>query len=212
MAGDFVFLRTTKPQSAQLSRVLTQKIRRRTARIEGVHALYEERIPEAELEDLWEESVGELLLLGERGRDFGFEGRERWGEEGGGEGEGEEWGGEYGGWDKGKGKGKGKGRGNGREKTKARRNARAAVENRMDREDTYRYALWWHGVVHAQEALSREREDQVARAAALRDLILKEKEMAEMEKAERDTERRRRWEERMRQDTTGFDDESRASF
>ncbi|OTB09352.1 hypothetical protein M426DRAFT_18002 [Hypoxylon sp. CI-4A] len=62
MASDFPLLRLSKPQPGLLSRVLTQKIRRRVARAGSIHSFHEERLPNAELEDAWERSVRALLL------------------------------------------------------------------------------------------------------------------------------------------------------
>ncbi|KAI0835062.1 hypothetical protein F5Y06DRAFT_143259 [Hypoxylon sp. FL0890] len=61
MASDFPILRITKPQPPVMSRVITQKARKRIARMGFVMAAWEEAIPDAELEDEWERSVGRLL-------------------------------------------------------------------------------------------------------------------------------------------------------
>ncbi|KAI1410658.1 hypothetical protein F5Y13DRAFT_70580 [Hypoxylon sp. FL1857] len=61
LASDMPMLRITKPQPALLSRVLTQKIRKRVGRMESILAFKEEDIPDAELEDEWEKAIGALL-------------------------------------------------------------------------------------------------------------------------------------------------------
>ncbi|KAI1498326.1 hypothetical protein F5X99DRAFT_335216 [Biscogniauxia marginata] len=67
--------------------------------------------------------------------------------------------------------------------------------------ETYKFTHRTHGVKHLQKLMSREREDQVARANAMRLLIIEEAKLAKQEKEKRDAEskvrRRRRWEEKM---------------
>ncbi|KAK7754543.1 hypothetical protein SLS62_003564 [Diatrype stigma] len=196
MAGDFVFLRKSKPQSPVLSRVLLQKIRTREKRASLVQALMDEMIPDAELEDAWEESVEDMLLQQGQDERNGAGGGDtwtvHWNDDGGGRG-----------YDSYNGS-NGSGKGDRRRKMSGYR--RAAQRND---EDTYRHSLWWHGVVYIQDVLSREREDQVARAAALRDLIIQERELAAKEKHERWEARRRYWEENIKPTMEGNEDGSR---
>ncbi|RYO96082.1 hypothetical protein DL763_003372 [Monosporascus cannonballus] len=155
MAGDFAFLRLTKPQPALLSRILTQKIRRRQRRFEAAKAMGEEGGADAELEDEWERAVRKLSESGGRWR--------------------REW-----------------------ERTAGEMRGRRGGVVPETGEPTYREELWRSGVQYVHDQLTREREDQVARARALRDLVVRERELAQKEKAERRAERRRRWEEKMK--------------
>ncbi|RYP44630.1 hypothetical protein DL768_008923 [Monosporascus sp. mg162] len=155
MAGDFAFLRLTKPQPALLSRILTQKIRRRQRRFDAAKAMGEEGVVDAELEDEWERSVRNLSENGGR------------------------WEGEW-------------------ERTAREMQGRRGGVVPETGETTYREELWRNGVQYVHEQLTREREDQVARARALRHLVIQERELAEKEKAERKAGRRRRWEEKMK--------------
>ncbi|KAI0133868.1 hypothetical protein BJ170DRAFT_177424 [Xylariales sp. AK1849] len=61
MASDFPILRISKPQPRILSRVLTQKIRKRTERQAVLTRMYEEGLSEAEEEDAWERRIVRLL-------------------------------------------------------------------------------------------------------------------------------------------------------
>ncbi|KAI1092065.1 hypothetical protein F5B19DRAFT_238788 [Rostrohypoxylon terebratum] len=61
MASDLPFLRTKKPQPPVLSRVLTQKIKKRVLRYDTVGEFWDYSMPEAELEDMWEKDVSALL-------------------------------------------------------------------------------------------------------------------------------------------------------
>ncbi|KAI1211187.1 uncharacterized protein F4807DRAFT_27982 [Annulohypoxylon truncatum] len=61
LAFDIPFLRIKKPQPPVLSRVLHQKIKKRVERFESLGEFSEFSLPEAELEDMWEKGVGELL-------------------------------------------------------------------------------------------------------------------------------------------------------
>ncbi|KAI0442672.1 hypothetical protein F4803DRAFT_350471 [Xylaria telfairii] len=58
--------------------------------------------------------------------------------------------------------------------------------------------LHTHGIKNLHEKLTRERADQVARADAMRLLIIEEKALAAAEKAQRAVDKRTRWEARMR--------------
>lgn len=59
--------------------------------------------------------------------------------------------------------------------------------------------LHMHGIKNLSETLTRERSDQVARADAMRLLIIEEKALAAAEKAQRAVDKRARWEARMRE-------------
>ncbi|KAI1452232.1 hypothetical protein F4805DRAFT_43090 [Annulohypoxylon moriforme] len=61
MASDLPFLRIKKPQPPLLSRVLTQKIKKRVDRYDTLGYFWEESLPSAELEDAWEREVKNLL-------------------------------------------------------------------------------------------------------------------------------------------------------
>ncbi|KAL7621841.1 hypothetical protein AAE478_007341 [Parahypoxylon ruwenzoriense] len=144
LASDFPFLRIGKPQSRVLSRVLTQKIKKRVARVETIQTLWEDFIPDADLEDQWEKMMAELMeQLGPAGR----------------------------------------------------REARA-IWAEMNNGQTFRQEIYWKGIQHIQILLAQEREHQVARAEAMRELIKEEKALAEQEKAERKAERKRQYEAR----------------
>ncbi|KAI1366424.1 hypothetical protein F5Y08DRAFT_337623 [Xylaria arbuscula] len=64
-------------------------------------------------------------------------------------------------------------------------------------EPTHTHVLKRHGIQEMAEILTRERQNDVARADAMRLLVKQEKALAEQEKAQRDAERRARWEAKM---------------
>ncbi|KAI0382301.1 hypothetical protein F5Y04DRAFT_52409 [Hypomontagnella monticulosa] len=160
MASDFPFLRIKKPQPANLSRVLTQKIRKRVARTESVQTLWEEAYPDARLEDEWDDSMARLLERhkgqGERGRQGEF-----WGDSGGG-------------------------------LTPEMRGAKA-IHNELGHCNTFGETIKLHGIRYTEGLLRLERNDQVARADAMRAIIEKETNLAAQEKVRR----RQRWEAKM---------------
>ncbi|ORY61757.1 uncharacterized protein BCR38DRAFT_441060 [Pseudomassariella vexata] len=79
--------------------------------------------------------------------------------------------------------------------------AQAIWEHQAEQQDenVYKQTLYKHGVLWLNRVLSRERDDAVARADAMRVIIAEEKALAEKEKHERAAERRCRWEEKMRE-------------
>lgn len=62
---------------------------------------------------------------------------------------------------------------------------------------SHEYTVDQHGVLALTTALTREREQQVARAEAMRQLIKQETALAAREKAQRKADRRARWEAKM---------------
>ncbi|KAI3324317.1 hypothetical protein HD806DRAFT_65197 [Xylariaceae sp. AK1471] len=70
------------------------------------------------------------------------------------------------------------------------------VSNAID-ERLYAYTVHKHGIETLCTILTRERTDQIARADAMRRLIMDEKALAAEEKAQRTAERRARWEAKM---------------
>ncbi|KAI1653274.1 hypothetical protein F4813DRAFT_274912 [Daldinia decipiens] len=67
------------------------------------------------------------------------------------------------------------------------------------RNETFRQTVYIQGIIYAQNVLNREREEQVARADAMRRLIVEEEKLAKQEKAERDANRRKQWESKMQE-------------
>ncbi|KAI0851181.1 hypothetical protein F5Y00DRAFT_230523 [Daldinia vernicosa] len=173
LASDIPFLRTKKPQPMYLSHILRHRIRKRVQRLEMVQSFYDDDIPAAELEDNWEWMLGTMLLeqraTQERGEQYG---------------------------------------GN---KVRDRDNSRGS-DARLDvktieadaargefRNETFRQTVYLQGVIYTQNVLNREREEQVARADAMRRLIVEEEKLAKQEKAERDANRRKKWEAKMQE-------------
>ncbi|KAF2972533.1 hypothetical protein GQX73_g898 [Xylaria multiplex] len=64
-------------------------------------------------------------------------------------------------------------------------------------EDSHAHIVKRYGITEVSNALTRERIKQVARADAMRELIIQEKALAAQEKAQRAAEKRARWETRM---------------
>ncbi|KAI0808526.1 hypothetical protein GGR55DRAFT_195606 [Xylaria sp. FL0064] len=62
LASDIPFLRFTKPQPAVLSRVLRQKVEKRTWRAQAMTSMQAEGLPEARLEDEWESQMARLMI------------------------------------------------------------------------------------------------------------------------------------------------------
>ncbi|TGJ88461.1 hypothetical protein E0Z10_g337 [Xylaria hypoxylon] len=157
IAADFPFLRFTKPQPAALSRVLGHKLLRRGDRATAVRDLWEETIPDAELEDDWEKAIAHLSKeekgvppkTGKQGRPSSTA-------------PGQEW---------------------------------------LDRPDanelSHAYTVQQYGIKELSNILTRERVDLVARAEAMRLLVIQEKALAAQEKTQRAVEKRTRWETRM---------------
>ncbi|KAI0450818.1 hypothetical protein F5B21DRAFT_517174 [Xylaria acuta] len=197
LASDFPFLRLTKPEPALLSRVLRQKMAKRFARMESLIDLKEAQLPAAELEDEWDAAMARLMRAEEEGDegDEGEEGGEK-GEKGEEEKEGEE-------DSPPQRKGKRKKR-----PRKARNNTnpeRLAWEDERDvgvgggaRDGrSHVHAVRRYGIADVGETMTRERNDQIARADAMRRLIIQEKALAAAEKERRTAEKRARWEARM---------------
>ncbi|KAI0595178.1 hypothetical protein F4775DRAFT_570462 [Biscogniauxia sp. FL1348] len=172
MASDFAMLRLTKPQPAFLSRVLTQKVIKRAERGRLLQDMVEEGYAEAEGEDNWEMTLAQLLsderwAAVERECDSDSPPKETSG-----------------------------GRG---QEPLIPRLQREEYAIRLDEatRTTYRHHLRFYGIRYLQDLLSREREDQVARADAMRRLIAREAALAQQEKDERKKrsheERHARW-------------------
>jgi rubrerythrin len=125
--------------------VLTQKLRRRFERTDAIKRLWDEALPDANLEDQWERDVARLARQ-EAGASDDFD------VDVGGQGQGQ---------------------------------------------SSYAYTVQRHGIAALSATLTRERVDQVARADAIRRLIKEEAALAAKEKAQRDAERRVRWEAKM---------------
>ncbi|KAI1121049.1 hypothetical protein F5Y10DRAFT_109863 [Nemania abortiva] len=160
MAGDFPFLRFTKPPPAQLSRVLGQKIVRRAERQFAVQEMEEEKLPDARLEDQWDVIVDRLQAQEESAKQKRKQKQKQWD------------------WD-----------------VDAAAAAADAEEERSHASTVKKY-----GVATIMTTLFRERVDAVARADAMRRLVIQEKALAEQEKAQRDAGRRAQWEARMREE------------
>ncbi|KAI1380073.1 hypothetical protein F4677DRAFT_250422 [Hypoxylon crocopeplum] len=170
MASDLPILRIKKPQPPLLSRVLTQKIRRRVTRMGAVSVMYEELMPDAELEDEWEQTMATLLgstaaARARENRGAGAEGKSS----------------------------------DGSTETDASLEGREARAIRDDFSQgfTFRQTVFIHGAIYIQEVLTLERDHLIARADAMRTLIEQEAELAEQEKAQRAVDRRKRWEAKM---------------
>ncbi|KAI1473134.1 uncharacterized protein F4812DRAFT_40413 [Daldinia caldariorum] len=171
LASDIPFLRIKKPQPAFLSHILRNRIKKRVQRLELVQAFHEWDIPSAELEDEWEKMMGTMLLKHARSA------REK-----------RKW--NRGDMDDGRGD----------DALLDMELAEAeAIQSDYRNHDTFRQTVYVQGIMYTQEALNRDREDQVARAEAMRKLIMEEAKLAEQEKAERDANRRKRWEEKMQE-------------
>ncbi|XXG96193.1 hypothetical protein Hte_002474 [Hypoxylon texense] len=169
MASDYPFLRFAKPQPRVLSRVLTQKLRTRVARAAAVKYLWDDLLPDGELEDDWERSVAGLLTAAAAQQRGGRGGRGK----------------------------------SSSDAAQARAHAAEAeaeaeaIWDEIKARNTFRQTVFEHGVMHVHHVLTREREDLVARADAMRRLIDEETALAEQEKAQRAAERRKRWEGKM---------------
>ncbi|KAK7993044.1 hypothetical protein PG988_001838 [Apiospora saccharicola] len=114
MAGEFPFLRLTKPQPLLLSRVLHQKNKKRVERIAAWTKFKEEDMLDAQEEDDWERTLHAFLSVEE-----------------------------------------------------ACLNDGAGAGDKA----TYEAAIREHGLQHLSDVLNQEREDSVARADAMRNLI-----------------------------------------
>ncbi|KAI1171010.1 hypothetical protein F4777DRAFT_566887 [Nemania sp. FL0916] len=164
LAGDFPFLRFTKPQPPALSRVLGNKIKRRTKRITLSHELQEEVMPEAREEDAWDKIVAGLVkdekLSPSRKKQLQLQ--------------------------------------------PSSPDSDAVWQKQFDvevgdgfDERSHSFTLLLHGVYELNGLLLQERMDQVARADAMRQLVIQEKALAEQEKIQMAAEKRARWEARM---------------
>lgn len=132
MAADLPFLRLKKPQPAQLSRILTQKMQRRSERLAQLTYFTEEVLDDAREEDDWEDAL--------------------------------------------------------------RRQQRAeGIRAPHGGEGTYRATVVEHAVDFMYRQVTEEREDAVARADAMRDLVRRERELYIQEKAERERAAKERW-------------------
>ncbi|KAK8131806.1 hypothetical protein PG984_008244 [Apiospora sp. TS-2023a] len=143
MAGDFPFLRLTKPQPLLLSRVLHQKNKKRVERIAAWTQFKEEAMLDAQEEDAWERTLNAFLSVEE-----------------------------------------------------ACLNDGASAGDKA----TYEAAIREHGLQHLSDVLNQEREDSVARANAMRNLIRAEAALREQEEEARRSERRRWWEENQKKE------------
>ncbi|KAI2629943.1 hypothetical protein GGR54DRAFT_587031 [Hypoxylon sp. NC1633] len=72
-----------------------------------------------------------------------------------------------------------------------------AITEELRAGNTFRNTVWIHGLAYVQDLLSREQEDLVARADAMRRLVEEETKLAKEEKVQRDIDRRKRWEAKM---------------
>ncbi|KAI8964514.1 hypothetical protein F5Y11DRAFT_345449 [Daldinia sp. FL1419] len=175
MASDIPFLRIKKPQPAYLSHILRSRVRKRAQRLDIVQSLYENEIPEAELEDEWEKMMGTMLSNQGQSVERRVEGnRPSWVEN------------------------KNNGSSNKIRFNKELAEA-AAIRSDLQNNETYRQTIYMQGIMYTQDVLNREREHQVARADAMRRLIMEEAELAKQEKAERNANRRKRWEAKMQE-------------
>ncbi|KAI1801321.1 hypothetical protein F4811DRAFT_464723 [Daldinia bambusicola] len=174
LASDTPFLRLKKPQPAYLSHILRNRIKKRVQRLELVQAFHEWDMPSAELEDEWEKMMGTMLLKHARAAQE----KRRWNRDRYRDG--------Y------------NGRGDAALIDMELADA-AAIESDHRKRQTFRQTVYAHGIIYTQDLLNREREDQVARADAMRKLIMEEAKLAKQEKEERDANRRKRWEEKMQE-------------
>lgn len=140
MAGDFPFLRLTKPQPALLSRVLHQKNKKRVERIAAWTRFKEEDMLDAQEEDAWERTLAKF--------------------------------------------------------------APQPLEGDNGAKETYEATIRQHGLQYLSDVLNHEREDSVARADAMRDLIKAEAALREQEEEAYRLERRRRWEKKQEKSKT----------
>ncbi|KAK8052629.1 hypothetical protein PG996_011930 [Apiospora saccharicola] len=145
MAGEFPFLRLTKPQPLLLSRVLHQKNKKRVERIAAWTKFKEEDMIDAQEEDDWERTLHAFLSVEEACLHDG---------------------------------------------------AGAGAGDKA----TYEAAIREHGLQHLSDVLNQEREDSVARADAMRNLIKAEAALREQEEEARRVERRRWWEENQKKE------------
>ncbi|KAI0113459.1 hypothetical protein F4814DRAFT_347324 [Daldinia grandis] len=173
LASDTPFLRTKKPQPMYLSHILRHRIRKRVQRLDIVQSLYENDIPAAELEDNWEWMMGTMLLEQRSARVRG-------------------------GQNEGKGP-MGKDNRRGDDTYLSVESIEADAARGEYRNETFRQIVYLQGIMYTQNVLNREREEQVARADAMRKLIVEEEKLAKQEKAERDANRRKQWEAKMQE-------------
>ncbi|KAI0193130.1 hypothetical protein F4808DRAFT_442551 [Astrocystis sublimbata] len=167
LAGEFPFLRIKKPQPEILSRVLRQKNDRSAVRMALIAVLREELHPQAQEEDWWEDTLARQASV-----------------------ENVAWRREL-----------------GEAPTRIKRDLVNAIwQQRTDiggsgLSQKYGWGSYLDGVNvgirDMNRGFAREREDLVARADALRQVVLKETRMAEEEKMQRAMDKRAGWEERM---------------
>ncbi|KAK7942384.1 uncharacterized protein PG986_011497 [Apiospora aurea] len=160
MAGDFPFLRLTKPQPALLSRVLHQKNKKRVERISAWTQFKEEDMLDAQEEDEWERELARLGLAEKEQKK------------------------------------KQPSTPRGRQQMTQAKHVVSSIEGDAE---TYEATIREHGLQYLSDVLNQEREDSVARADAMRDLIKAETALRQQEEEERRLERRRTWEGKMQQ-------------
>ncbi|KAI8631187.1 hypothetical protein F5Y19DRAFT_23573 [Xylariaceae sp. FL1651] len=172
MANDIPFLRLTKPQPAILNRVIRQKVRKRYQRTAKVGQLQDAVLPDAQLEDEWEEEMARLMREEKKGQPAPpAPGRPR-----------------------------PISKYTGKPQTATELHWRDVQDvGAGPAERSHTYTIHQHGVMALSTLLTRERVDQVARADAMRRLIIQEKALAAEEKAQKAARRRMRWEAIMRE-------------
>ncbi|KAK8045649.1 hypothetical protein PG993_005673 [Apiospora rasikravindrae] len=153
MAGDFPFLRFTKPQPTLLSRVLHQKNKKRVERISAWTQFKEEDMLDAQEEDEWERELARLGLTEEK-----------------------------------KQKKKQPSIPRSRHQMIQAKNVVVSIEGDAE---TYEATIREHGLQYLSDVLNQEREDSVARADAMRDLVKAETALRQQEEEVRRLERRR---------------------
>ncbi|KAK9773895.1 hypothetical protein AB5N19_05700 [Seiridium cardinale] len=179
MAREFPLLRLDKPQPELLNRVLTQKNKKRQDRLDMVREWTNEESqvigpPDCEEEDDWEERVADLLDREIVDPTLKAVRRRQ-------------------------------------ENMHLARpegwqffmravdelEAWVAESTPSVKEVTYKRTLQLHGIKSVIDSLTREREDSVARANAMRQIIADEKALAVLEKRQDHAERKKKWEARM---------------
>jgi hypothetical protein len=180
-ATHHVFLRLGKPQPRELSRVLTQKIRKAIQRQNIITQWYEETLDDAQEEDSWDLRVASLLdeeILLRPGSEQEVAAISDW-------------------------------RRNPEERLSTQRQwwemyreaadavADSAAVMAKPVAPTYHGQIWNDGISYLGAQVARDRVDEIARADAMRRLIAEEKALAAEERIQNQGERRARWEARM---------------
>ncbi|KXJ88417.1 hypothetical protein Micbo1qcDRAFT_166468 [Microdochium bolleyi] len=208
MANDFPILRRRKPQPEQFSHVLRRKMDKRVTRMTLYKEMQELDVPDARLEDEWEDLVREAVedeLLREENVARGNRGI-RYTTATAGDGSGAA--------------------AQDHEQHDQQRlgmhtaspasitptseslsrllldllddpTTLASPPSIFPPTDRYAATAQYYGKTYLERMMTRETEDALARSAALRELVLAERQLAVAEKAERDAARRRAWEARM---------------